>query len=77
MIDFDPQSWTAIELSPATRVYEFNQGHRMCRPELRAWFEDHGIASRDVRLQHRFLPSSGTVWFRDPQQAMLFKLVWV
>jgi hypothetical protein len=71
----DLTGWYAVTLAPATRVYEFHV-ERRCRSDLRQWFEDHHMASDDVRLEWKFLPSQAIVWFRHCRHATLFKLTW-
>lgn len=69
------EGWTAIELAPANRIYLFDAtGARQVQPHMREWFEAQHISPLDTAFEHRIFPSRAIAYFKEPSDAVLFKL---
>jgi len=76
MNENDVVGWTRLEITPGERIYVIDKGFRGIQPEVREWLISQGISSNSVGFRFRMSPSRATVWFEDPNHAMLFKLAW-
>ena len=66
--------WTVVKVHGLDKI--FDPGSVLLLPELRQWLKAHAIDSKSFKISFKLNPGIASVAFRDPQAAMLFKLMW-